>query len=128
MKDFYKIVSVILFISMIYCSEPFGKQKKDKIYNITNNSSVINLDGLMTEDTWKDIDAINDYVQYSPFNMSAPTFKTETRMFYSDEGIYIFSRMYDDNPEKIQQRLANRDDYQNGFVESSDWIYFAFDR
>ena len=75
----------------------------------------------------QDIDAINDYVQYSPFNMSAPTFKTETRMFYSDEGIYIFSRMYDDNPEKIQQRLANRDDYQNGFIESSDWVYFAFD-
>ena len=59
-----------------------------------SKKSVINLDGLMTEDVWKDVDVIDDYIQYSPYNMSAPTFKTETRMFYDDQGIYIFSRMY----------------------------------
>ena len=48
--------------------------------------------------------------------MDNPTFKTETRLFYTDQGIYIFSRMYDDEPDKIQKRLANRDDYENGFL------------
>ena len=35
--------------------------------------------------------------------------------------------MFDDEPSKIQQRLANRDDYEDGFLESADWIYFSFD-
>ena len=127
MKIFHKILFIIFTISMVHLSEPFEEQKKNKNYEIKKYISVINLDGLMTEDVWKDINVIDDYIQYSPYNMSPSTFKTETRMFYDDQGIYIFSRMYDDSPDQIQKRLSNRDDYQNGFIESSDWVYFSFD-
>ena len=64
MKIFHKILFVILTISIACSAEPFKEQKKDKIYKIRKNISVIDLDGLMTEDLWKDLDVIDDYIQY----------------------------------------------------------------
>ena len=126
--NYKKILNIVLTASCLIGSEPFEKQKEGKVYQLVNQDDAkIVIDGLMTEPEWNSINFIDDYVQSYPINMSSPTFKTETRLFYTNEGIYIFSRMYDDSPNEIQQRLANRDDYDDGFLESADWVYFSFD-
>ena len=53
--------------------------------------------------------------------------KPQQRSFKDDKGIYLYARMYDDRPDQIQKRLSKRDDLENGFWESSDWIMFSFD-
>ena len=123
-----QILFSVFLTTFFYASEPFAEKKIGKEYSIVEKKDVdIIIDGLLLEEEWSDLDLIDDYAQSYPINMAPPSFKTETRLFYTSEGIYIFSRMFDDEPSKIQQRLANRDDYEDGFLESADWIYFSFD-
>jgi len=123
-----QILFSVFLTTFFYASEPFAEKKIGKEYSIVEKKDVdIIIDGLLLEKEWSDLDLIDDYAQSYPINMAPPSFKTETRLFYTSEGIYIFSRMFDDEPSKIQQRLANRDDYEDGFLESADWIYFSFD-
>ena len=122
----YKIL--LFFISgLIFSSEPFSDYKIGKEYFIDRIEENINIDGLMVEDSWKAANIISDYTQDFPYNNEKPSFPTEVRMIYDDRGIYVYARMYDDQPDKIQKRLAKRDDLENGFLESSDWIMFSFD-
>ena len=124
--DIYKIL-MIAMISVLFSSEPFSDYKIGKDYFIKKIEHKIDLDGLMAEKIWSDLDPIDDYVQYFPSNGDNPSLRTEVRMFYTDRGIYIYARMFDDQPNKIQKRLSKRDDLNSGFIESSDWIMFSFD-
>tara|TARA_Y100000996_G_scaffold102954_1_gene75152 strand:+ start:2462 stop:5062 length:2601 start_codon:yes stop_codon:yes gene_type:complete len=126
MMDIYKIL-MIAIISVLFSSEPFSDYKIGKDYFIKKIENKIDLDGLMAEKIWSDLDPIDDYVQYFPSNGDNPSLRTEVRMFYTDRGIYIYARMFDDQPNKIQKRLSKRDDLNSGFIESSDWIMFSFD-
>jgi len=126
MQNSCKILYFAL-LSLVLGSEPFADYKIGKDYFINKIDSDISIDGLMAEDVWSEIDSINDYKQDFPYNNEDPSFKTEVKMFYNDKGIYVYARMFDDQPDKIQKRLAKRDDLDNGFWESSDWIMFSFD-
>ena len=127
MINTYKILCFSLFVAFLFNSEPFSEYKEDKNYFITKSVSDIAIDGLMTEDIWSKVPILNDYTQEFPYNGEMSSLKTEVRMFYDDKGIYLYARMYDDRPDQIQKRLSKRDDLENGFWESSDWIMFSFD-
>ena len=113
--DIYKIL-MIAMISVLFSSEPFSDYKIGKDYFIKKIEHKIDLDGLMAEKIWSDLDPIDDYVQYFPSNGDNPSLRTEVRMFYTDRGIYIYARMFDDQPNKIQKKLSKRDDLNSGFI------------
>ena len=120
MMNMYKIV-YFFCLAILLSSEPFSDYKIGKEYFIDKINSDISIDGLMEEDSWDSASAIKDYTQDFPYNGDKASLETEVRMVFDDKGIYIYARMYDDQPDKIQQRLAKRDDLDNGFWESSDW-------
>ena len=53
MNLFYKIVFFIAIIGIFLSVEPFEHEKKDKLYQIANNSSKIVIDGLTEKDISK---------------------------------------------------------------------------
>jgi len=118
---------LIYFVTFIIGLEPFADQKVNKEYSILKKDDIISIDGLMVEDVWKTLKPIDDFTQDYPDNGAVASLKTEIRMFYDDKGIYIYARMHDDMPDQIQKRLSRRDDLENGFFDSSDWIMFQFD-
>ena len=64
----------------------------------------------------------------SEFIISTPSFgkpsafKTEVKIIYDDNAIYIGAHCYDSEPQKIQRLLTARDDNGN-----ADWFAFGFD-
>ena len=126
MANTYKIV-YIFSLAVLLSSEPFSDYKIGKEYFIHKINSDISINGLMEEDSWNYANVISDYTQDFPYNGDKASLETEVRMAFDNKGIYIYARMYDDQPDKIQQRLAKRDDLDNGFWESSDWVMFSFD-
>jgi hypothetical protein len=81
-----------------------------------------NIDGLLNEPEWKLAKPLTDLVQLVPMEGSEPTEKTEIRILYDDEALYIGCTMFDSEPSKIVARLARRDDE----VES-DYINLLID-
>jgi hypothetical protein len=72
-------------------------------------SEHIRIDGNLDEETWSEAKVVNDFTQYEPFNGSFPSEKTEVRVLFNDNAIYIGAILYDDEPDKIFRELGQRD-------------------
>ena len=82
----------------------------------------IEVDGLLDEAAWAEVTPITSFTQRDPNQGQPATQRTEVRIAYDDEAIYIGARMYDDEPQNIVGRLARRDS-----DTGSDFILVSFD-
>ena len=94
-------------------------------YTIANDSIVIRnlsalrieeapkIDGFLDEEVWKGAEIATDFTQGEPNPGESPSRKTEVRVLYDDEAIYIGAIMYDVSADSIMRQLSNRDDEEN---------------
>lgn len=71
------------------------------------------IDGQLTEDAWSYAGSVSDFIQQSPNPGSPARHKTEVRILYTDEAIYVGARMFDSAPDSILRQLSARDEYTN---------------
>ena len=80
------------------------------------------IDGRLDESVWSTAPAGTDFVQNQPNPGQPSAQKTEVRVAYDDDAIYVGLRMYDTAPDSVVGQLARRD--QEIY---SDWIYVCLD-
>jgi hypothetical protein len=79
-----------------------------KVRAVRLNSPVA-VDGVLSEPVWQDGNAFTAMVQRDPVEGAAPSQRTEVRIAYDDEAIYVGARLFDTAPDSIVARLARRD-------------------
>ncbi|MCI0432036.1 MAG: carbohydrate binding family 9 domain-containing protein [Gemmatimonadetes bacterium] len=96
-------------------------------------SGPIVIDGVLDEAAWSAAVTIGEFVQLEPFEGRPPTERTEVRVLYDDEAVYVGAWLYDRDPGAIVLGETRRDadlrdtdafrilldtylDRQNGFV------------
>lgn len=62
------------------------------------------IDGLLDDEVWNLVESNDDFLQVTPNTGASPTYRTEFRVLYDSENIYIGVWCYDDEPEKILAR------------------------
>jgi hypothetical protein len=67
------------------------------------------VDGRLDEDVWKSPNPATDFVQSDPDEGQPATEKTEIRIAYDEDAIYVGARMFDSQPSQIVQQLTRRD-------------------
>jgi len=72
-------------------------------------SAPVDVDGVLSEAVWQNGSAITQFTMRDPIEGVDPTERTEVRIAYDDEALYIGARMYDSRPDSIVARLARRD-------------------
>ncbi len=72
-------------------------------------SDPIALDGRLSEPDWANAPVISNFVQSDPVEGAQPTERTEVRVLYDNDAIYITARMFDSAPDSILARLGRRD-------------------
>ena len=79
----------------------FSQNKKSIV--TTKISESITIDAELNEESWKNAAIASDFVSFEPINGSPipNEFKTEVKVVYSDNAIYIGATLYDPNPNKI---------------------------
>ena len=70
----------------------------------------IQLDGMSDEPAWESVEPLPLTV-YQPVFMAEPSERTEIRVAYDDDYIYVAGRMYDSDPENIRGNSLYRDEY-----------------
>jgi hypothetical protein len=80
------------------------------------------IDGVLDEPLWQMAEVADEFIQFSPNPGEAPSQKTEVRVLYTEDAIYVGARMFDTSPDSIISRLARRDE---GAV--TDEFLVAFD-
>ncbi len=73
------------------------------------------IDGLLDDEVWKTAAIAKDFVMLRPDagKQEPQNLKTEVKIVYDDEAIYVGAYMYDDHPENILREFKTRDNFGN---------------
>ena len=86
-------------------------------------TETIRLDGKLDELAWQQADVVDDFMQEDPSAGAEPTEKTEARIIYDDEFLFVGIRAYDRNPGKLVRSALERD-YT---IDQDDGVAFVID-
>ena len=75
--------------------------------------SPVNVDGNIGDAAWRDVPSFDTFIQRDPVEGGAPGMRTEVRVAYDDNALYVAARMFDPSPDSIVVRLGRRDVVQN---------------
>jgi hypothetical protein len=81
------------------------------------------LDGRLDEGVWGLAQAATGFVQQEPTPGMDASQRTEARILYSNEALYVGIRLYDDSPDSIRAPFVRRDDSE----AVSDWAHVMVD-
>lgn len=79
------------------------------------------IDGFLDENVWKTANIATDFVESSPDPMTPSDYKTEVKLLYDDEAVYVSLMCYDESGDVVLKQLSQRDDLGN-----TDWIAVTF--
>ncbi|MGA9121555.1 MAG: DUF5916 domain-containing protein [Bacteroidota bacterium] len=71
------------------------------------------VDGKLDDAEWESVPVFTRFVQRDPIEGASPSMRTEVRIAYDDDAIYIAARMFDPAADSITVRLGRRDVQQN---------------
>jgi hypothetical protein len=80
------------------------------------------LDGRLDDEAWRTAPMISDFTQRDPDEGEPGTERTEARVLYTNDALYVGVRAYDSRAYEISGRLTRRDDWS-----PSDWIGVMID-
>jgi len=69
----------------------------------------VRIDGRVTEAPWLHAPVATDFVQFEPSEGQPGTERTEARVLYGDDALYVAIRAYDRDPDGIVGQLTRRD-------------------
>jgi hypothetical protein len=67
------------------------------------------IDGRLDEPVWALAEPASGFRQQTPKDGDSATERTEVRIVYDDEAVYIGARMFDSEPSRVTARLGRRD-------------------
>ncbi|HBQ81554.1 MAG TPA: hypothetical protein DD745_01550, partial [Bacteroidales bacterium] len=115
MANRFLLTLFLLFLPIIVFSQKTATIEADF------TGSDINIDGVLNEDPWMLSPAASEFIQYEPVEGSPSTRKTEVRVLFGKDDLYVGAHMYD-NPEDIEKNLGRRDQYNR-----ADWFMVSID-
>ena len=69
------------------------------------------IDGRLSDEAWSHAPVADHFPQRDPDEGQPATERTEIRVLYDDDALYVGARLYDSEPAAISTRLSGRDDW-----------------
>ncbi|UGS23227.1 DUF5916 domain-containing protein [Flavobacterium channae] len=107
MRNKFSITLLFLFTGVLIS---FAHTKKT--ISTFKINEAISIDAELNETSWAKAEVATDFVSLEPKNGTPipEEFRTEAKVLYSNDAVYIGVKLYDPNPEKILKELVERDD------------------
>lgn len=99
-------VLIFLFLSVV------GYSQK-KVLQTRSITERIEIDGQLDENIWLSASVATDFIMLAPDNgkLIPENKKTEIKVLYDNDAIYIGAILYDDTPEQILREITPRDNF-----------------
>lgn len=106
------LIATILISNGIYAQKINQNRKK---INATRVDSPPKIDGILNDSEWNNIPIAKDFIMMRPTNgnKQPDSHKTEVKLSYDDNAIYVSAMMYSPDPSKIPAEFNNRDNIGN---------------
>lgn len=113
---------VLLILLVINLTAVAWTSSEKKIEAIKINTRPI-IDGILNDSLWNLAKPISDFIQQEPFPGSPPSFRTEVKVLYNNESLFIGVFCQDPQPDKIVARELKSD----GNLRGEDNFTLLFD-
>ncbi len=110
-----------LLIGELVNAQSISANKFINAYRLSPGES-IEIDGKLSDDVWMKVEPVNGFIQRFPLDGQNATEKTDVKLAYSTNHVFVSFRAYDSSPDSIAATLFRRDG-----SEFSDWVYVSFD-
>src|SRR5262245_23593610 len=70
----------------------------------------IKIDGVLDDSIWAQARPMSNFIQRQPKENAPPSQRTEVRVLFDDNAIYVGATMYD-HPDSVMTQLARRDNW-----------------
>ncbi len=99
---------------LLFGASAMAQKKTVSAFRVTES---ISIDGNLTEAAWAGAEPATDFIMYAPDNGKpiSPERRTDVKILYDDNAIYIGAVMFDENPSAILKEMTQRD--VNGSAE-----------
>ena len=111
------IISSLVISILISSPELFSQGS----VTATIMDSDIRIDGNLNEVSWQSTQVVSDFIQYEPVEGTKSNFRTEVRLLFGKDDLYIGAMLFDTR-ENIENNLGRRDDYNR-----ADWFLVSID-
>jgi len=104
--------------ALVYPVDPEAMPRP--VATAVRTSGVITIDGVVSEDAWGDAEILTGFIQSKPNTGYPATERSEVRILYDDEKLYIGAILYDREPDllvaqRMEQDFMSRDEDVFGF-------------
>ncbi len=108
-----KNIFLTIFILSFFYSYSQDESRIIKEMKATRTSKPPKIDGKLDEQVWYTSKTANEFVMYEPGDRDPEPDeqKTEVKILYDDNAIYIGAYMYESNPDNILKQLTERDNF-----------------
>ena len=97
----------MLFIATLCCVQLLV-YSQPKLIHAVKTSQAIKIDGILDDSAWKNAPMVSNLVQNQPSFGEPATSKSEIRILYDNDAVYVSAYLYDD-PKLISTQLTARD-------------------
>ncbi len=111
----------ILLASLLACSPAAAAELLPPVRAVRVNEPIV-VDGRLDESIWAQAPVESALVQSDPRQGDAPAQRTEVRIVFDDDAIYVAARLHDTRADSIVARLSRRDN-----ESGSDHFAVGFD-
>lgn len=113
----FKACSILLVLIIAHSS--WGQMKE---LTASRTMEKITIDGQPLEASWAKASTATNFLELNPTEGNQPRFKTEVKILFDDNNIYVLGYCFDSHPDSILTQLGERDDDLN-----ADLFSISFD-
>jgi hypothetical protein len=109
----YILTIFIINFTINFFSQEINSNRK--IYLTKRVFSPPKIDADLSDTTWENVSVAKDFIMFRPeYDKPEPKGKrTEVKIVYDDNAIYVGAYLYDDEPDKILREFQTRDNFGN---------------
>ena len=86
-----------------------GVTDSKKKYKAEKIPGAPEIDGVLDEEVWQKGVWLDDFIQHEPYNGRPSTQRTEFKILFDDNNLYVAIKAFDSAPDSIVNRLTRRD-------------------
>lgn len=99
-----------MLIALLCTASLQGQQVPKPILKGQRTTQALLIDGVLDEAAWESAPIASDFTQNRPQPGGEPSFRTEVRMLYDKQSLYIGAQLLDPAPDSVLQQLGIRDE------------------
>lgn len=117
-----RLLTPFLALLLLAASPTADDEPSSRTLTAHRISGDIAIDGRLDEADWATAPAATAFRQFEPDEGAPPSQKTEVRVLYGNNALYVGAHLYDDAPDRIMRTLGRRDDFNQ-----ADWFIVSID-